>query len=56
MNPTNETPIGAGTTHDLNPETERIVLDRLATFDEDAKTSVDAREALQGIRQKLSTL
>jgi hypothetical protein len=34
-------------------ETERIVLGRLASFDEETKTAVDAREALVGIRRNL---
>jgi hypothetical protein len=37
----------------VDPETERIILDRLASFDEDAETAVDAREALLGIRRDL---
>ncbi len=38
---------------ELDPETERILLDRLASFDEDAKTAVDAHEALIDIRRNL---
>jgi hypothetical protein len=37
----------------VDPETERIILDRFASFDEDAKTAVDAREALIGVRRNL---
>ncbi len=37
----------------MDSETERIVLDRLASFDEDAKTAVDAHEALAAIRRNL---
>jgi hypothetical protein len=37
----------------VDPETERIILDRLASFDQDAKTAVDARAALIGIRRNL---
>jgi len=37
----------------VDPETERIVRERMATADEDAKTAVDAREALARIREKL---
>ena len=36
----------------VDPESARIILDRLASFDEDVKTAVDAREALIGIRRK----
>ncbi len=38
----------------VDSETERVLLDRLASFDEDAKTAVDAREALIGIRRNLN--
>lgn len=38
---------------EMDSETERIVLDRLASFDEDAKTAVDAHEALAAIRRNL---
>ncbi len=38
----------------VDSETERVLLDRLASFDEDAKTTVDAREALIGIRRNLN--
>jgi hypothetical protein len=34
-------------------ETERILLARLATFDEDVKTAVDARAAIAEIRKNL---
>ncbi len=38
---------------EVDTETERIILDRLASFEEDAKTAVDSREALANIRQNL---
>jgi hypothetical protein len=41
---------------EMDSETERIVLDRLASFDEDAKTAVDAHEALLTIRRNLKTV
>jgi hypothetical protein len=37
----------------FDPETESIILEKLSSFDEDTKTSVDAREGLIGIRRKL---
>jgi hypothetical protein len=43
----------------VDPETESVILGRLASFDEDAKTAVDAREALARIRldlKRISTL
>ena len=54
MNTTTETPNRPGMRpEEIDPETERVILERLATFDDDAKTAVDAREALVGIRRKL---
>jgi hypothetical protein len=54
MNTTTESDIRLGIRAEVvDPETERIILDRLASFDEDAKTAVDAREALIGIRRNL---
>jgi hypothetical protein len=44
------------TRSDIDPEIERIIRERLATADEDAKTAVDAREALVRIREKLQQL
>jgi hypothetical protein len=37
----------------VDPETERIVRERLATFDEDKKTAKPARAVLEEIRSKL---
>ena len=54
MNTTTESDTRLGIRAEVvDPETERIILDRLASFDEDAKTAVDAREALIGIRRNL---
>jgi hypothetical protein len=36
-----------------DPETERIIHDRLATLDQDKKSAKDARQALDEIRRKL---
>jgi hypothetical protein len=44
------------TAPNVDPETERIIRERLATADEDAKTAVDARESLVRIREKLQHL
>jgi hypothetical protein len=53
MNTTTESAVTLGIPAEtVDPETERVILDRLASFDEDAKTAVDAREALIGIRRK----
>ncbi len=41
---------------EVDSETERVILDRLASFDEDAKAAVDAREALIGIRRNLKAV
>ena len=55
MNTLRESAIELGIrTEKVEPATERIILDRLASFDEDVKTAVDAREALIGIRQNLN--
>lgn len=54
MNTTTESALPFGVRSEkVDPETDRIILDRLASFDEDAKTAVDAREALIGIRRNL---
>ena len=54
MNTTTESDTRLGIRAEVvDPETERIILDRLESFDEDAKTAVDAREALIGIRRNL---
>jgi len=54
MNTTTESAIPLGVrSEQIDPETERIILDRLKSFDEDVKTAVDAREALAGIRRNL---
>jgi hypothetical protein len=37
----------------VDQQTERIILERDATFDKDRKTAVDAREAIAGIRKAL---
>jgi hypothetical protein len=36
------------------PDVERIVRDRLATFDKDKKSAKDAREAIAEVRRKLT--
>jgi hypothetical protein len=41
---------------DLDDETKRILEERDATFEEDRKTAVDAREAIANIRRRLKTL
>ena len=38
---------------EMEPEITRTILDRLGSLDEDAKTAVDASEALTGIRRNL---
>jgi hypothetical protein len=38
----------------IDPETERIIRERLATLDEDSKTAVDAKEFLTGLKKKLA--
>ena len=40
----------------IDPETERIVLERNASFADDRKTAIDARQALAEIRQNLKQL
>jgi hypothetical protein len=35
-------------------ETQRIILERLKTFDEDARSAVDARQAIDAMRRNLS--
>ena len=40
-------------TQNAEPETERIIRDRLATFDEDKKTAKPAREVISEIQRKL---
>jgi hypothetical protein len=37
----------------VDEETRRIIEQRLATFDEDCRTAVDAKEALAAIRKNL---
>jgi hypothetical protein len=37
----------------VETETERIIRERLATIDDDAKTATDARETLAAIRKNL---
>jgi hypothetical protein len=49
------TPIRPGT-EQLDPEVEKVILARLETFDEDVKTSVPARVALNSIRKNLKHL
>ena len=49
------TPIRPGTEL-IDPEVEQIILARLETFDEDARQSVPARQALDGIRKNLKHL
>jgi hypothetical protein len=41
---------------ETDAETERIIRERMATFNEDVKTAVDAREALATIRKNLKPL
>ncbi len=47
------TPIPPGTMPEVDPETKRIIEQRLATFDGDVKTATDGREAVARLRQKL---
>ena len=47
------TPIRPRTEPFVDEETRRIIEQRLATFDEDRKTAVDAKEALAAIRKNL---
>jgi len=57
MSTTTESAIRLGVqTESLDPETELVILGRLASFNDDAKTAVDAREALAGIRRNLNLL
>ena len=37
----------------VDPETERIILERLANAEKDAETAVDARKAVSEIRKNL---
>jgi hypothetical protein len=50
------TPTGPRTEPEGDDETRRIIEQRLATFDEDRKTAVDAREALAAMRKNLKQL
>jgi hypothetical protein len=47
------TPTLPDTTLTVDEETRRIIEERLATFDEDRKTAVDAKKALAAIRLNL---
>jgi len=47
------TPTRPETEPSIDDETRAIIEQRLATFDEDRKTAVDAREALAAIRRSL---
>ena len=40
---------------EIDEETKRILLERAATFEEDEKTAVDAKQALRDIRRALQT-
>jgi len=42
-----------GTDSEISDRAKRIIEQRLATFDEDRETAVDAREALASIRESL---
>jgi hypothetical protein len=54
MNTTTESAVPHGVrSEEMYLETESVILDRFASFDEDVKTAVDAREALIGIRRNL---
>jgi hypothetical protein len=56
MNTTTESAMLDVRSEEVDSETERVILDRLASFDEDAKAAVDAREALIGIRRNLKAV
>jgi hypothetical protein len=47
------TPTRPDTKPAVDEETRRVIEQRLATFDEDRKTAVDAKEALAAIRKSL---
>lgn len=47
------TPSRPGTEPEISEREKRIIEERLATFDEDRKTAVDAKEALASIRKSL---
>ena len=47
------TPSRPGTEPEVSDREKRIIEQRLATFDEDRKTAVDAKEALASIRKSL---
>jgi hypothetical protein len=40
----------------VDEETKRILKERDATFEEDRKTAIDAREAIASIRRNLQTM
>ena len=40
---------------EIDEETKRILLERAATFEEDERTAVDAKQALRDIRRTLQT-
>ncbi|MEP6716842.1 MAG: hypothetical protein ABJC09_14825 [Terriglobia bacterium] len=46
-------PSRPGTEPDISDREKRIIEQRLASFDEDRKTAVDAKEALASIRKSL---
>jgi hypothetical protein len=45
-----------GTEPEIDEQTLRILRERDATFDEDKKSAVDAKEAIAAIRRELQTL
>lgn len=49
----NTSPTRPGEPEKVDPETERIIRERLATFDEDVKTAVDAKQVIAEIRKSL---
>jgi hypothetical protein len=49
-------PIRPGTKPEVDPEVEKTIRERLATFEEDRKSAVNAHEALAAIRQNLKQL
>jgi hypothetical protein len=40
---------------EIDEETKRILLERTASFDQDEKTAVDAKQALRDIRRSFPT-
>jgi hypothetical protein len=50
-----EAPSRPGETEEIDTETAQILAERDATFEDDRKTAVDAREAVAAIRRKLQT-